>query len=139
MKRTFNQIVSGITVNSLRFALALVFVFSGFVKAVDPMGTVYKMADYAEAFGIGVHPAWLLLGAGVLIVAEYLMGVALFFGMYRRFYLWAMTLFLLVMTPLTLFLALTNPISDCGCFGDAVALTNWQTFGKNVVLLISFR
>lgn len=136
MKRTFNQIVSGITVNSLRFALALVFVFSGFVKAVDPMGTVYKMADYAEAFGIGVHPAWLLLGAGVLIVAEYLMGVALFFGMYRRFYLWAMTLFLLVMTPLTLFLALTNPISDCGCFGDAVALTNWQTFGKNVVLLI---
>ena len=130
------HIASGITINALRFALALVFAFSGFVKAVDPMGTVYKMADYADAFGLAVHPGILLLGAWALIAVEYVMGVALFFGLYRRFYLWLMIIFLGVMTPLTLVLALTNPVSDCGCFGDAVVLTNWQTFGKNVVLLL---
>ena len=135
MSRNAN-IAKNIAVNSLRFALALVFVFSGFVKAVDPMGTVYKMADYAEAFGMAVHPAWLLLGAWLLIAVEYVMGVALFFGLYRRFYLWCMTAFLTVMTPLTLVLAMTNPVSDCGCFGDAVVLTNWQTFAKNLVLLV---
>lgn len=136
MKRTPAHISLSIFINSLRFALALVFAFSGFVKAVDPMGTVYKMADYADAFGIGVSPLWLLIGADLLIMVEYVMGVSLFFGLYRRFYLWSMIVFLTVMTPLTLFLALTNPISDCGCFGDAIALNNWQTFGKNVVLLI---
>ena len=136
MKSTPAHISLNICINSLRFALALVFVFSGFVKAIDPMGTVYKMADYADAFGIGVSPFWLLTGAGILIMVEYVMGVSLFFGLYRRFYLWSMIAFLAVMTPLTLFLALTNPISDCGCFGDAIALSNWQTFGKNVVLLI---
>lgn len=136
MKRTTAQIASGIMVNSLRFALALVFVFSGFVKAVDPMGTVYKMVDYAEAFGLELYPGWLLVGAWTLIAVEYVMGVALFFGLYRRFYLWLMIAFLSVMTPLTLFLAITNPVSDCGCFGDAVVLTNWQTFGKNVALLV---
>ena len=130
------DVAKNIGTNSLRFVLALVFAFSGFVKAVDPMGTVYKMADYAEAFGLTVHPTTLLVGACVLIAVEYVMGVALFFGLYRRFYLWCMTLFLAVMTPLTLVLALTNPVSDCGCFGDAIVLTNWQTFGKNVALLL---
>lgn len=130
------HIASGITVNALRFVLALVFAFSGFVKAVDPMGTVYKMTDYAEAFGMAASPTLLWIGAWALIMVEYVMGVSLFFGLYRRFYLWLMILFLGVMTPLTLVLALTNPVSDCGCFGDAVALTNWQTFGKNVALLV---
>ena len=82
------DVAKNIGTNSLRFVLALVFAFSGFVKAVDPMGTVYKMADYAEAFGLTVHPATLLVGACVLIAVEYVMGVALFFGLYRRFYLW---------------------------------------------------
>ena len=129
-------IASGIAINALRFALALVFAFSGFVKAADPMGTVYKMADYADAFGFAVHPALLLVGAYALIAIEYVMGVALFFGLYRRFYLGLMIVFLSVMTPLTLLLALTNPVSDCGCFGDALVLTHWQTFGKNVALLV---
>ena len=136
MENKSANIASGVTINALRFALALVFAFSGFVKAVDPMGTVYKMADYADAFGLTMHPWMMLLGAWLLIIVEYVMGVALFFGLYRRFYLWLMIAFLGVMTPLTLVLALTNPVSDCGCFGDALVLTNWQTFGKNVVLLL---
>lgn len=127
---------SVVAINALRFTLALVFAFSGFVKAVDPMGTMFKMADYSDAFGIAAHPALLMVGAWILIAVEYVMGVALFFGLYRRFYLWLMIAFLGVMTPLTLVLALTNPVSDCGCFGDAIVLTNWQTFGKNVVLLL---
>ena len=130
------HIATNAIINCLRFVLALVFAFSGFVKAVDPMGTVYKMTDYAEAFGLSVHPGLLFGGAVLLILLEYVMGVCLLFGLYRRFYLSAMIAFLLVMTPLTLYLAVYNPVSDCGCFGDAVRLTNWQTFGKNVVLML---
>ena len=130
------RIASGVAINALRFTLALVFAFSGFVKAVDPMGTVYKLADYSEAFGLDVPFALLSLGAWTLIGLEYVIGVALFFGFYRRFYLSLSILFLSVMTPLTLWMALVNPISDCGCFGDALVLTHWQTFGKNVALLI---
>ena len=130
------DIAKTITINLLRFALALVFAFSGFVKAVDPMGTVHKLTEYAEVIGIAFHPALLLVGTWLLIGMEYLMGIALFFGLYRRFYLWLMVAFLTVMTPLTCWLALTNPISDCGCFGDFLTLTHWQTFGKNVALLL---
>ena len=129
-------IASGIAINVLRFALALVFAFSGFVKAADPMGTVHKLTEYADLFGWTLHPALLLVAAWALIAIEYVMGVALFFGLYRRFYLGLMIAFLSVMTPLTLVLALTNPISDCGCFGDALVLTHWQTLGKNVALLV---
>ncbi len=118
--------------------LAALFIFSGFVKAVDPLGSFYKIQDYLTAFGIiSWFPAYLpLLFAIVLSSAEFCVGVFLFFGVRRKI---ASTLALLlmgVMTPLTLYLALANPVSDCGCFGDAWVLTNWQTFGKNIVLLV---
>ena len=119
--------------------LAALFIFSGFVKAVDPLGSFYKIQDYLTAFGIiSWFPAYLpLLFAIVLSSAEFCVGVFLFFGVRRKI---ASTLALLlmgVMTPLTLYLALANPVSDCGCFGDAWVLTNWQTFGKNIVLLVA--
>lgn len=136
MKQSLAHIASSISINALRFALALVFAFSGIVKAIDPMGTVYKLGDYAEAFGLAVPFGLLLIGAMLLIIWEYVMGVCLFFGIYRRFHLVQMIAFLAVMTPLTYYLALHNPVTDCGCFGDAVVLTNWQTFGKNVALLL---
>ena len=136
MKQSLVHIASSISINALRFALALVFAFSGIVKAIDPMGTVYKLGDYAEAFGLAVPFGLLLIGAMLLIIWEYVMGICLFFGIYRRFHLVQMIAFLAVMTPLTYYLALHNPVTDCGCFGDAVVLTNWQTFGKNVVLLL---
>ena len=130
------DIAKTVTVNLLRFALALVFAFSGFVKAADPMGTVHKLTEYADVLGLTPHPALLMVGAWVLIGVEYVMGVCLLFGLYRRFYLTMMTAFLAVATPFTLWVALTNPVSDCGCFGDALLLTHWQTFGKNVCLLV---
>ena len=78
-----------------------------------------------------------LLFAIVLSALEFSVGVFLFFGIRRRFATTLALLLMIVMTPLTLYLALANPVSDCGCFGDAWVLTNWETFGKNVVLFIA--
>ena len=125
-------------VNVVRLVLSLTFVFSGVVKLIDPRGTQYKIEDYGAAFGLtSLMPESLpLVLACVLGIAEFLMGIYLFYGIHRRLTLSTAICFMLVMTPLTLWLALTNPVSDCGCFGDALVLTNWQTFAKNVVLLV---
>ena len=119
--------------------LAALCIFSGFVKAVDPLGSFYKIQDYLTAFGIiSWFPAYLpLLFAIVLSSAEFCVGVFLFFGVRRKIASTLALLLMSVMTPLTLYLALANPVSDCGCFGDAWVLTNWQTFGKNIVLLVA--
>ena len=133
-----NNVAWRVVVNCCRFLLGAVFVFSGFVKAVDPLGTYYKIQDYLTAFGmLQLYPDILPLGMSVLLaVIEFSVGIHLILGLKRRLTTRATLLIMLLMTPLTLYLALTNPISDCGCFGDAWVLTNWQTFGKNVVLLI---
>ena len=120
-----------------RTLLGLTFLFSGFVKAIDPLGTVYKIEDYLKAFGGFCNDLIPLAGAAAvcLILVEWLLGWALVLNIRTRWTSWLALVFYLVMTPLTLWLALTNPISDCGCFGDAIVLTNWQTFWKNIVLL----
>lgn len=125
--------------NASRFLLAVIFIFSGFVKAIDPLGTFYKIQDYLAAFGVlSWFPSHLLLLAAVLLAAtEFCIGIFFFFGIRRKIASTLALLLLVVMTPLTFYLALTNPVSDCGCFGDAVVLTNWQTFGKNLILLIA--
>lgn len=126
-----------IITNVLRIVLALTFLASGFVKAIDPLGTVYKMGDYAEAFGMAgfAVPRLLLMAAMLLCLFEFIIGICILFGIWNRTVLTAALLFLSVMTPLTFYLALANPVSDCGCFGEAIILTNWQTFLKNIVLL----
>lgn len=122
-----------------RLLLAVTFVFSGFVKAVDPLGTVYKLGDYLTAFGLGdlLPEGLLVIGAVALSAVEFCCGVYLLLGVRRRLSTALVLLMMVVMTPLTLYLALANPVHDCGCFGDAVVLTNWQTFGKNVVLIVA--
>ena len=124
-------------VNIARLVLAITFILSGFVKAVDPLGTQYKISDYLEAMHLGgLLPDWATLGVSVLLSAvEFCLGIFLLFAIQRRLTSRLILILLAVMTPLTLWLAIANPISDCGCFGDAVVLTNWQTFWKNVVLL----
>ena len=126
-----------ILVNIARFVVALTFILSGFVKAVDPMGTQYKIADYLAAMHIGQYvPDFMpLIGSVLLSATEFWLGVCLLFAIRRRVVTRIILVWMIIMTPLTLWLALTNPISDCGCFGDAIVLTNWQTFWKNVVLL----
>lgn len=121
----------------VRTLLALTFLFSGFVKAVDPLGTVYKIEDYLKAFG-GMFTDLIPL-AGIaavcLISLEFVLGICMLANVRTQVTSWLSLAFYLVMTPLTLWIALTNPVSDCGCFGDALVLSNWQTFWKNVVLL----
>lgn len=131
-KRWFN-----ILVNVCRAVVAPVFILSGFVKAVDPIGTQYKINEYVEAVGlVGYVPDFLtLLMSVAMATLEFSLGVFMLFAIHRRGAARLLLLVMAVMTPITLWLALANPISDCGCFGDAVKLTNWQTLGKNVVLL----
>lgn len=111
------------------------FVFSGFVKAIDPYGTAYKFEDYFAAFHLEFLSSFSMLFSVALSVVEFLLGMHMLFGSYRKSTPRLIFLFLCVMTPLTLYLAIVHPISDCGCFGDAVHLSNWATFFKNLVLL----
>lgn len=129
--------VIGIVTTVCRFVLALVFIFSGFVKAIDPLGTQYKIQDYINAFGwTAVFPDFFPFLASVLLgLLEFCLGVYLFFGIRRIIAPRATVLLMSFMTPLTFWLAIDNPVSDCGCFGDAIVLSNWATFWKNVVLL----
>jgi uncharacterized membrane protein YphA (DoxX/SURF4 family) len=124
-------------VNACRFVLALVFIFSGFVKAIDPTGTFYKIQDYFFAFHIDRWFAdYLLMGISMLLsIFEFTIGIYLLFGIRRNLASLLALLFMIVMTPLTLYLAIDNPVTNCGCFGDAVILTNWETFIKNILLL----
>ena len=128
-----------ITGSIARTLLALTFLFSGFVKAVDPLGTVYKIQDYLhEGFG-GIFQ-WAIPAAGVaavcLIALEWLLGIAMLLNVRTQWTSWITLLFYCIMTPLTLYIAIANPVSDCGCFGDALVITNWQTFWKNIILLL---
>lgn len=122
-----------------RWFVGLVFLFSAFVKGVDPMGTTFKIQEYMTAWSIGsLTFEWALPLAGVLsvalICAEFLVGVMLVTNSYHQLSAWLLALMMLFFTVTTLIDAITNKVTDCGCFGDAVKLTNWQTFWKNVVL-----
>lgn len=117
-----------------RIIIGSVFIFSGVVKAIDPLGFAYKFHDYFHAFNLGFLYKLSLPLAIFFCTAEFIAGFSVISGIQQKKGLWAVALLLLIFTPLTFILALTNPVSDCGCFGDAIHLTNWQTFGKNIIL-----
>lgn len=119
-----------------RIILGVVFIFSGFVKAVDPYGTAYQITDYFTAFNLSSLTFLSLPGSILQSVIEFAMGACMFFGLYRRWNSRLMLIVMIFMTLLTLYLAIADPVEDCGCFGDALIITNWQTFYKNIVLLI---
>ena len=114
----------------------MVFIFSGFVKAVDPAGFAIKFTEYFEAFHLGIF-AHIALTLAVLVSAtEFMIGLNLIAGLRMKLTAWLLILFMSFFTVLTFILAISNPVSDCGCFGDALKLTNWQTFGKNIILFV---
>ena len=119
-----------------RIIAGTVFIFSGTVKAIDPLGSSYKFHDYFQAFGLDFLQPLTIPLAVLLCLAEFITGFAVITGIRYREGITGMFLLILFFTPLTFILALTNPVSDCGCFGDALHLTNWQTFGKNILLFI---
>lgn len=119
-----------------RIVVGITFIFSGFVKGIDPWGSAYKFVDYFAAMGID-WLSWSAFPLGVILAfAEFLIGVALLFAINIRFFSWGALLFMLFFTPFTLWVAIANPVADCGCFGDAWVISNWETFYKNVILLI---
>ncbi|NDW19677.1 DoxX family protein [Dysgonomonas sp. 216] len=129
------KILKKVLVELSRIIIGVTFTFSGFTKSVDPMGTTYKIQDYFTAFGFEAFNSLALPVAIALCVVEFSVGVFMLFGIYRKWTSRMALLIMIFMTPFTLYLAIFNPVSDCGCFGDAFVITNWQTFFKNIILL----
>jgi uncharacterized membrane protein YphA (DoxX/SURF4 family) len=122
--------------NISQFIVGIVFIFSGFVKAIDPLGSTYKFIDYFEAFGMEFFNSIAFPLAIILSSLEFIIGFSILFSIKKRYTSWLLLMFMAFFTLLTLILAIYNPVTDCGCFGDAIIMTNWQTFGKNIFLMI---
>ena len=125
-------------VNLCRIIVAVTFIFSGFVKAIDPIGTQYKLQDYLGAIGMaGILPNWTLLAVAVFLAAiEFCIGIFLLFAIQRRLISKLTVAFMAFMTMVTVWIVVADPVKDCGCFGDALHLTNTETLIKNIVLLV---
>lgn len=124
----------GLLAYVLRLTVGCVFVYSGFVKAIDPWGTIYKLQEYIGALGIEWLMPMVTVGAFMLFVYEFIVGIWLITGSYRRWAPILALLFMALMLPLTLWIYVKNPVQDCGCFGDAIRLSNAATFWKNMAL-----
>lgn len=123
---------AGLVVN--RMLVGALFIFSSFTKGVDPLGTKYKMLDYFAAYGIQwLNDAALVL-AVTLILAEFIVGICLFLNMLPRLATLGATLLMLFFTITTYFDAMYDLVPDCGCFGTAIKMSNWQTFFKNIII-----
>ena len=125
-----------IVFNVARIIFGITFIFSGFVKGIDPWGSAYKFTDYFNVMGLEWF-VWASFPLGLLFaVTEFAIGVAFLFNWFLRFFSWLGLLFMGFFLPLTLWIAVKNPVTDCGCFGDAFIVSNWETFYKNTVLIV---
>ena len=119
-----------------RIILGVTFLFSGTVKSIDPIGGAIQMEEYFGAFGLTALNPIALFTAINLSAVEFLLGLCIILAVYRKFTTFCMLVFMTFMTVLTLYLAIFNPVHDCGCFGQAIILTNTQTFLKNALVLL---
>ena len=118
----------------LRFLVGAVFILSGFTKSIDPWGSFYKIGEYLEALGLDIPSSFIVMGAFLLGGIEFVVGFLLLLGCYRRSAVWILLLMMAFMLPLTLYIAVANPVADCGCFGDFLVISNTATFIKNIFL-----
>lgn len=129
-KQAFNPLV----VTLARTIIGLIFIFSGFVKGVDPVGTQYRIEDYFIAFGTQwANPAASFLSI-ILNAWEFALGALFLFNIRIKLTSWLVLLTMAFFTFVTINDAMNNPVPDCGCFGDALLISNWQTFYKNLVI-----
>ncbi|HZX61973.1 MAG TPA: BT_3928 family protein [Bacteroidales bacterium] len=122
--------------NVSRILVGLVFIFSGFVKGIDPLGMCYRLEDYFQAFGIPWAVPFALYLSIFLCTLEFIIGISLLFNLWIKGSAWALLGMMIFFICLTFFDAVYNLVPDCGCFGDAIKLTNPQTFLKNIILMI---
>ncbi|MFV0397106.1 MAG: BT_3928 family protein [Bacteroidales bacterium] len=116
--------------------LGVVFIFSGFSKIIDPYGSFYKMVDYFREFGLSDLNQILPIFSVFLPAIELTLGLNALLGINRKSTSRLLFIFMLGMTPFTLYILIYNPVSDCGCFGDLIKISNLSTFVKNVILLV---
>ena len=124
-----------IWIKIIRLFTGLVFIFSSVVKGIDPMGTAYRFEDYLLVYGWTFMMEYVLALSIFLIIVEFLIGVALVFRLKSKLATLGLLLIMVIFTVVTYLDARYNMVPDCGCFGDAVKLTNWQTFYKNILPL----
>lgn len=134
--KSFIESVIILKTHVFRVLTSFLFIFSGFIKVNDPKGFGYKLEEYFGVFGIDfLNP--IATGLAIMIcVAEMALGIALLLGWQKRFTLWSLLLMMVFFTFLTFYSAWFNKVTDCGCFGDFLKLTPWQSFSKDVVLLV---
>ena len=120
-----------------RTVVGLTFILSGFVKAIDPLGTQYKIQDYLAAIppSLSLPDMLTLLMSVSLSMVEFTLGAFMLTAISRRVTARLTLLFMVVMTAVTVWIYIADPVKDCGCFGDALILTNLETLLKNIVLL----
>lgn len=121
--------------NLCRFLVGALFVFSSFMKGVDPLGTKYKMLDYFIAYNIEWLNSLALVLAIALIMAEFVVGICLMLNLLPRLATLGASLLMIFFTISTFFDAMYNLVPDCGCFGTAIKMSNWQTFFKNLIII----
>lgn len=123
-----------LTVWMLRILVGGVFIISGLAKAIDIWGFVFKIEEYLSVWHMMQPRSLVLMGAILLSGYEFVFGLLLLLGCYKRVAVWALTATMAVMLPLSLYLAVANPVTDCGCFGDFWVISNTLTFVKNLII-----
>lgn len=127
-----------ILIGVARIFVGILFMISGFVKMNDPIGFSFKLTEYfgADVLNLEFLIPYALLIAVLLVIFEFMLGVMLILGYVKNFTRWCLLLMIVFFTFLTFYSAYFDKVTDCGCFGDALPLTPWQSFGKDVVLLV---
>jgi len=134
MKPEHKRVAVKAAVIAARILVGITFIISGWAKAIDPWGFVIKVGEYLNGWDWSIPHEAVVAGCVSLAIAEFTTGVLLITGCLRRMTVWVAAAFMALMLPLTLYIAIYDPVADCGCFGDLLIISNWATFGKNVIL-----